>query len=163
MADRIFHRGPDDGGVWPGEGVCLGARRLAILDLSAAGHQPMASDDAQHVVAFNGEIYNFQRLRAELEPTCRFRGHSDTEVLLHAVRTWGFETTVRRAHGQFALAVWDVAARTLHLARDRAGKKPLFYAHDGASLVFASTLNALLELLPHRPGINMRAIDASLT
>ena len=105
----MIHRGPDDGGVWPGEGICLGARRLAIIDLSIAGHQPMASDDAQHVVVFNGEIYNFQRLRAELEPACRFRGHSDTEVLLHGVRRWGFEQTIRRVHGQFALAVWDAA------------------------------------------------------
>ena len=160
---RMIHRGPDDGGVWPGEGVCLGARRLAIIDLSTAGHQPMASDDAQHVIVFNGEIYNFQRLRAELEPTCRFRGHSDTEVLLHGVRTWGFEGTVRRAHGQFAFAAWDAAAHTLHIARDRAGKKPLFYAHDGASLAFASTLNALLELLPKKPGVDSRAIDAYLT
>lgn len=160
---QMIHRGPDDGGVWPGEGICLGARRLAIIDLSVAGHQPMASDDAQHVIVFNGEIYNFQRLRAELEPTCRFRGHSDTEVLLHGMRTWGFEQTIRRAQGQFALAVWDAAGHTLHLARDRAGKKPLFYAHHGASLVFASTLNALLELLPQRPGVNARAIDAYLT
>lgn len=160
---RMIHRGPDDGGVWPGEGVCLGARRLAIIDLSIAGHQPMVSDDAQHVIAFNGEIFNFRRLRAELEPTCRFRGHSDTEVLLHGVRTWGVEGTLRRAHGQFALAIWDAAAHTLHLARDRAGKKPLFYAHHGASLVFASTLNALLELLPQRPGVDARAIDAYLT
>jgi asparagine synthase (glutamine-hydrolysing) len=159
----MVHRGPDDGGVWPGEGVCLGARRLAIIDLSIAGHQPMASDDTQHVVVFNGEIYNFQRLRAELEPACRFRGHSDTEVLLHGVRRWGFEQTLRRIHGQFALAVWDAAEHTLHLARDRAGEKPLFYAHNGASLVFASTLNALLELLPQRPTVNLHAIDAYLT
>ncbi|MHB1310872.1 MAG: asparagine synthase (glutamine-hydrolyzing) [Gemmatimonadaceae bacterium] len=159
----MVHRGPDDGGVWPGDGACLGARRLAILDLSSAGHQPMASDDAQQVIVFNGEIYNFQRLRADLEPGCRFRGHSDTEVLLHGVRTWGFEETVRRAHGQFALAVWDAGSRTLRLARDRAGKKPLFYAHDGASLCFASTLNALLELLPARPRVSARAVDAYLT
>ncbi|MCX5762807.1 MAG: asparagine synthase (glutamine-hydrolyzing), partial [Gemmatimonadetes bacterium] len=159
----MVHRGPDDGGVWPGIGICLGARRLAIIDRSAAGHQPMTSDDAQHVIVFNGEIYNFQRLRAELEPTCRFIGHSDTEVLLHGVRTWGFEGTVRRAHGQFALAVWDAAAHTLRMARDRAGKKPLFYAHDGESFAFASTLNAVLELLPQRPQVDPRAIDAYLT
>lgn len=159
----MVHRGPDDGGVWPGDGICLGARRLAIIDRSAAGHQPMTSDDAQHVIVFNGEIYNFQRLRAELEPTCRFIGQSDTEVLLHGVRTWGFEGTVRRAHGQFALAVWDAAAHTLRMARDRAGKKPLFYAHDGESLAFASTLNAVLELLPQRPHVDPRAIDAYLT
>ena len=160
---QMVHRGPDDGGIWPGDGICLGARRLAILDLSSAGHQPMASEDAQHVIVFNGEIFNFQRLRAELEPQCRFRGHSDTEVLLHGVRTWGFEETVRRAHGQFALAVWDARTRTLQMARDRAGKKPLFYAHDGASLAFASTLNALLELLPSRPRVSARAIDTYLT
>ncbi len=159
----MVHRGPDDGGLWTGDGACLGARRLAIIDLSSAGHQPMPSADGRHVIVFNGEIYNFQRLRAELEATCEFRGHSDTEVLLHGVRTWGFDGTVRRAHGQFALAVWDTEARTLRLARDRAGKKPLFYAHDGASLSFASTLNALLELLPVRPRVSARAIDAYLT
>ena len=159
----MVHRGPDDGGTWQGDGTCLGARRLAIIDLSPAGHQPMASEDGRTVIVFNGEIYNFERLRAELAPSCRFRGRSDTEVLLHAVRTWGFEATVRRAHGQFALAVWDAERRVLHAARDRAGKKPFFYAHQAGSLAFASTLNAVLELLPRRPGVDSRALDAFLT
>jgi len=160
---RMVHRGPDDGGLWRGEGICLGARRLAIQDLSAAGHQPMVSGDARYVVVFNGEIYNFARLRAQLGSGVTFRGHSDTEVLMHAVRAWGFEETVRRAHGQFALAVWDNERRILRAARDRAGKKPFFYAHDGAAFAFASTLNALLELLPRRPEVDPKAIDAFLT
>ena len=160
---RMMHRGPDDGGMWPGDGCCLGARRLAIIDLSAAGHQPMASADGRHVIVFNGEIYNFEHLRAALGSGVSFRGRSDTEVLLHAVRVWGFDETVRRAHGQFALAVWDTERRTLRAARDRAGKKPFFYAHEGASFAFASTLNALLELLPTRPRVNALAIDAYLT
>jgi asparagine synthase (glutamine-hydrolysing) len=159
----MVHRGPDDGGVWQGEHVCLGARRLAIIDLSPAGHQPMVSDDGRFVIVFNGEIYNFARLRAALVPTCEFHGRSDTEVLLHGVRTWGFEETVRRARGQFALAVWDAEHRVLRAARDRAGKKPFFYAHQGGSFAFASTLNALLELLPARPDVDARAIDAYLT
>src|SRR3989338_11313888 len=118
---RMVHRGPDDGGLWQGAGICLGARRLAILDLSTAGHQPMVSEDETHVIVFNGEIYNFARLRASLGQDRRWRGRSDTEVLLHGVRTWGFDETVRRAQGQFALAVWDSTRRTLRAARDRAG------------------------------------------
>lgn len=162
-AALMVHRGPDDGGVWPGEGICLGARRLAILDVSQAGHQPMVSEDGAHVIVFNGEIYNFARLRASLGTARQWRGHSDTEVLLHGVRTWGFDETVRRAHGQFALAVWDGERRILRAARDRAGKKPFYYAHDGGSFAFASTLNALLALLPKRPDVDPRAIDAFLT
>jgi asparagine synthase (glutamine-hydrolysing) len=160
---RMVHRGPDDGGIWPGEGICLGARRLAILDVSQAGHQPMVSEDGTHVIVFNGEIYNFARLRASLGEARQWRGRSDTEVLLHGVRTWGFDETVRRAHGQFALAVWDSERRILRAARDRAGKKPFFYAHDGGSFAFASTLHALLALLPKRPEVDPRAIDAYLT
>ncbi|HEY3288298.1 MAG TPA: asparagine synthase (glutamine-hydrolyzing) [Gemmatimonadaceae bacterium] len=160
---QMVHRGPDDGGVWTGAGICLGARRLAIQDLSAAGHQPMASDDARFVIVFNGEIYNFARLRAALDPGTVYRGHSDTEVLLHAVRRWGFDETVRRAHGQFAIAVWDSERQILRAARDRAGKKPFFYAHDGATFAFASTLNALRELVPRHPVVDPRAIDAYLT
>ena len=159
----MVHRGPDDGGTWQGDGACLGARRLAILDLSAAGHQPMASEDGQTVLVFNGEISNFARLRAALGGAVRFRGRSDTEVLLHGVRTWGFDETVRRARGQFALAVWDGERRVLRAARDRAGKKPFFYAHQDGAFAFASTLNALLELLPRHPAVDPRAIDAYLT
>lgn len=159
----MVHRGPDDGGVWQGDGVCLGARRLAIIDLSPAGHQPMVSDDGAHTIVFNGEIYNFARLRASLGPDTPFRGRSDTEVLLHGIRAWGFEETVRRAQGQFAIAHWDAARRLLRVARDRAGKKPLYYAHDGGQFAFASTLNALLELLPTRPALDPAAIDAYLT
>lgn len=162
-AERMAHRGPDDGGIWAGEGICLGARRLAILDVSQAGHQPMVSEDGAQVIVFNGEIYNFARLRSSLGLEGRWRGRSDTEVLLHGVRTWGFDETVRRAHGQFALAVWDSRRRILRAARDRAGKKPFFYAHDGGLFAFASTLNALLALLPRRPDVDPHAIDAFLT
>ena len=159
----MVHRGPDDGGTWQGDGICLGARRLAIIDRSTAGHQPMVSDDGNYVIVFNGEIFNFERLRAALGAGQQFRGRSDTEVLLHGVMAWGFDETIRRAHGQFAIALWDVRRRVLHAARDRAGKKPFFYAHDGACFAFASTLNALVELLPRRPEVDRLAIDAYLT
>lgn len=148
MADTLVHRGPDDSGIWvdPACPVALGHRRLAVLDLTTAGHQPMASHCSRYVIAFNGEIYNHAELRADLEATGHapaWRGHSDTETLLAGVAAWGLEETLRRSAGMFALALWDRQQRTLHLARDRAGEKPLYYAHAGGALVFASELKAL--------------------
>jgi asparagine synthase (glutamine-hydrolysing) len=144
MAGTLRHRGPDDGGVWSdaGAGIAFGFRRLAIIDLSAAGAQPMLSSSGRYVIVFNGEIFNFERLRAELGPQ-EWRGHSDTEVLLACVEAWGVKGAVRRSIGMFAFALWDRSERTLTLARDRMGVKPLHYALTGSSIQFASELRAL--------------------
>src|SRR5690606_23304939 len=126
MTDAIRHRGPDDGGVWVDGPVGLGNRRLAVIDLSPRGHQPMASADGSLQVVFNGEIYNFRELRAELERDgWPFRSDADTEVLLAAYAKHG-PAMVSRLRGMFAFALWDGARRQLMLARDRLGKKPLF-------------------------------------
>ena len=147
MSDAIVHRGPDDQGVWvdPSAGVGLGFRRLAIVDLSAQGHQPMHSSTGRYVMIFNGEVYNHWDLRRELQSSgCRFRGHSDTEVILAAFELWGMERAVRRFIGMFAIAVWDAKLRQLSLIRDRLGIKPLFvYQHDGL-VTFGSELKALV-------------------
>ena len=146
MAERLRHRGPDDGGIWVDEaaGVALGHRRLAVIDLSADGRQPMISRDERYVLSYNGEIYNFIELRDELmRQGVRFQGCSDTEVLLAAVERWGLDAAIRRSIGMFAFALWDRTARTLHLARDRMGEKPLYYGWRGKSFLFASELKAL--------------------
>lgn len=146
MGDALEHRGPDDRGVWVDDtaGIALAHRRLSILDLSPLGHQPMASEDQRFVVVYNGEIYNFAELREVLVARGhRFRGHSDTEVLLAAVVEWGIEETVARCNGMFAIALWDRQERCLWLARDRVGKKPLYYGWAGDAFVFGSELKAL--------------------
>ncbi|RPE81784.1 asparagine synthase (glutamine-hydrolyzing) [Vulcaniibacterium tengchongense] len=146
MGDALAHRGPDDRGVWADAeaGVALAHRRLSILDLSPFGHQPMASEDRRYVVVYNGEIYNFAELREVLVARGHaFRGHSDTEVLLAAVMEWGVEEAIARCNGMFALALWDRRERCLWLARDRVGKKPLYYGWAGEAFVFASELKAL--------------------
>jgi len=130
MGEAIRHRGPDDADAWvhAEAGLALAHRRLAIVDLSAAGHQPMASASGRWVVAFNGEIYNHAALRAELGAAApAWRGHSDTETLLAACERWGVQATLERCVGMFALALWDTHTRTLYLARDRFGEKPLYY------------------------------------
>ena len=137
MTDAIAHRGPDDIGVWVDaeSGVALGFRRLAIVDLSAHGHQPMRSVTGRYFIVFNGEVYNHRSLRRELEALgCAFRGHSDTEVILAAFESWGVERAVRRFIGMFAIAVWDVERRELALIRDRLGIKPM-YVYQRAGLV----------------------------
>jgi len=146
MGDALEHRGPDDRGVWfdDAAGVALAHRRLSILDLSPLGHQPMASEDHRYVVVYNGEIYNFAELREVLVARGHvFRGHSDTEVLLAAVMEWGVEDAVSRCNGMFAIALWDRHERCLWLARDRVGKKPLYYGWAGGTFVFGSELKAL--------------------
>jgi asparagine synthase (glutamine-hydrolysing) len=146
MADTVRHRGPDDDGVWSDAdaGIALAHRRLSILDVTSGGHQPMLSSDGRSVIVFNGEIYNFQTLRARLSAFGHtFRSHSDTEVLLAAIVAWGVEATLREAVGMFAFAVWDRETRALVLARDRLGEKPLYYGWAGGSFVFASELKAL--------------------
>ncbi len=147
MIEPIAHRGPDDSGVWADEraGVAFGFRRLAILDLSPHGRQPMSSPSGRFVAVFNGEVYNFAELRRELE-ACgfRFRGLSDTEVILAAFDRWGIQQAVRRFAGMFAVAVWDADRRELSLFRDRLGKKPLYVYAERGLVTFGSELKALV-------------------
>src|SRR4051812_34667369 len=144
LCARLAHRGPDEEGYHVEGGVGLGQRRLSIIDLSG-GKQPMGNEDGTVWVTFNGEIYNFQELRPELERRGhRFATSSDTEVILHAYEEYG-EACLSRFRGMFAFAVWDQNRRRLFLARDRVGKKPLFYAEADGQFVFASELQALLQ------------------
>lgn len=146
MADTLKHRGPDDSGTWvdKNSGIALGYRRLAILDLTQEGHQPMHSACGRYVIAFNGEVYNFLALRQELEALGQsYRGHSDTEVMLAAISRWGLQAAVQRFDGMFAFAVWDRQAHRLHLVRDRLGEKPLYYGWMGKTFLFGSELKAL--------------------
>jgi asparagine synthase (glutamine-hydrolysing) len=144
MLGTLEHRGPDDRGVHLGDGVALGMTRLAIIDL-VSGRQPMTSEDGNTTIVFNGEIYNFRALRAELEARGRrFRTQSDTETILHAWETEG-EACVDRLRGMFAFAIWDARRRVLFLARDRLGKKPLYYWQGGGTVVFASEIKALFQ------------------
>jgi asparagine synthase (glutamine-hydrolysing) len=146
MAASLIHRGPDDGGIWAAESpsVAFGFRRLSILDLSPAGHQPMQSRCRRYTIVFNGEVYNHGELRKQLElHGHRFRGSSDTEVILAAILQWGLECAVRRFVGMFSIALWDASERQLYLVRDRLGIKPLYYGWSGSTFLFASELKAL--------------------
>jgi asparagine synthase (glutamine-hydrolysing) len=160
MRDTMTHRGPDDEGLWssPDQTVILGHRRLSIIDLSQNGHQPMVAADGKTCIAFNGEIYNFLDLRAELEGHgYGFVSNTDTEVILHAYRHWG-DDCVARLNGMFAFAIYDARRERLLIARDRAGEKPLFYHHGASSFMFASEVKALLA----NPAVPRRAPVASL-
>ena len=163
MANAIAHRGPDDMGTWrdTDSPVGFGHRRLAIVDLSPAGHQPMHSADGRLTIAYNGEIYNHLELRHELDSVAprAWRGQSDTESLVEAIATWGLEATLQRAVGMFGLAVWDRAARTLSLVRDRFGEKPLYYGWAGQDFVFASELKAIRSLPGFTNPINRDAVQ----
>lgn len=176
MSDRIQHRGPDDVGAWVDTqgGVGLAHRRLSIVDLSPAGHQPMVSSSGRYVIVFNGEIYNHRTLRQQLdlhEPgragpagtgAARWRGHSDTETLLAGFEAWGVQRTLERTVGMFALGLWDRHDASLVLARDRLGEKPLYYGWQGGSFLFASELKALKGHPDFRGEIDRRAVDQQL-
>jgi asparagine synthase (glutamine-hydrolysing) len=165
MTSAIVHRGPDDSGFWVDASaeVALGFRRLAIVDLSAHGHQPMPSSSGRFMLVFNGEVYNYRSLRRELESLgCSFRGHSDTEVILAAFEQWGIEQSVSRFIGMFAMAVWDTRRRELSLIRDRLGIKPMFVYHHGGVVSFGSELKALLAGPQFDRTIDMTALTSYL-
>ena len=163
MIAMLRHRGPDDEGVWTDRRAGLGHTRLSIIDLSPAGHQPMASADETAWITYNGEIYNFAEIREELEAAgYSFRSRSDTEVIINGWQAWG-PRIIPRLHGMFALAIWDRRSHSLFLARDRIGKKPLYYARSAEGFLFASEIKALLTW----PGLSrvpdLSAIDRYLT
>ena len=164
MVAPIVHRGPDDSGVWIDErsGVALGFRRLAIIDLSPHGHQPMQSPSGRYTIVFNGEVYNFANLRRELDGDFRFRGRSDTEVILAAFERWGIADAVGRFVGMFALAVWDAHRRELSLVRDRLGKKPLYVYREPGLITFGSELKALVAGPSFDRSIDRAALAAYL-
>ena len=167
MNDTIANRGPDDDGFWIDNesGLALGHRRLSIIDLSQAGHQPMTSHNERYVIAFNGEIYNFQDIRKEIDelnPDRVWRGHSDTEVILAAIENWGLEETLKRLVGMFAFSVWDKQEKTLYLARDRMGEKPLYYGWQGNSFLFGSELKSLRVHPAWQGEINRNALSSYL-
>ena len=164
MSAALAHRGPDDEGHWsdPDAGIHLGHRRLAILDLSAAGHQPMRSADGRYVLVYNGELYNHLAIRADIEARDgprAWRGTSDSETLLASVEIWGFPACLARWNGMFAVALWDRGTRRLLLARDRMGEKPLYYARVPGGLLFGSELAALRR----HPAFDSRVDPAALT
>ena len=158
MADAIYHRGPDGEGFFIDGPLGLAHRRLAIIDLSSAGHQPMSTVDGRYTLTYNGEIYNFQELRLELEALGhQFRSRTDSEVVLHALAQWGREA-LNRFNGMFAFALWDSVERTLLLARDRYGIKPMYHASAGGSILFGSEIKAMLA----HPALDARMDLASL-
>lgn len=163
MAAQLRHRGPDDSGHWsdPRCGVGLGFRRLSVVDLSRAGHQPMASAGGRYVVVFNGEIYNHQELRKHL-PAQSWRGHSDTEVMLAAFERWGIREATERFNGMFAFAVWDREREALTLGRDRMGEKPLYYGTDGQRVFFGSEIKAIRACPGFRASVSRDALTLFL-
>jgi asparagine synthase (glutamine-hydrolysing) len=167
MGKAIGHRGPDDAGVWwdAAAGIGLAHQRLAIVDLTAAGHQPMASASGRYVIAYNGEIYNYAELRKELEAESAapvWRGHSDTETLLAAIDHWGFVKAIGRSVGMFAIALWDARERTLHLVRDRLGEKPLYFGWQQDTFLFGSDLAAFRRYPGFAPAIDRAALEQFL-
>jgi asparagine synthase (glutamine-hydrolysing) len=162
MADTLHHRGPDDSGTWVDveHGVALGFRRLAIVDTSPLGHQPMISASGRYVIVFNGEIYNHQRLRKDLSSS--FRGGSDTETILAAIEAWGVPQTLERMRGMYGIALWDRERRTLTLVRDRMGEKPLYYGWSGDTFLFGSELRALRAWPGFERKLDVQALDAFL-
>ncbi|MBL4601818.1 MAG: asparagine synthase (glutamine-hydrolyzing) [Emcibacteraceae bacterium] len=162
MTDVISHRGPDDSGIWMDENtqIGLGHRRLSIVDISSAGHQPMPSNTGRFILAYNGEIYNHLDLRKEIEAieSVNWKGHSDTETLLVGFDIWGIEETIKKSTGMFAFAVWDKVTNKLTLGRDRLGEKPLYYGWHGETLLFGSELKALKSHPEFNADINRDAL-----
>lgn len=166
MNDTMVHRGPDDAGIWQYDAekytLGLAQRRLSILDLSELGHQPMHSDDGVYSITYNGEVYNFQEIRSELENSgYSFRSNCDTEVILKAYIEWG-TGCFQRFNGMFAVAIYDKANNILVMARDRMGKKPLFYYHNGDEFVFASELKPIMKYPSFSRDINSDAVGMLL-
>jgi len=161
MGNALAHRGPDDAGVFFDDrtGLGLAFRRLSIIDLSVAGHQPMASATGRYTIIFNGEVYNYEEIRKELGPQT-WRGHSDTEVMLAAIERWGLRAAVQRFVGMFAFALWDSSERRLHLVRDRLGIKPLYYGRVDGAFAFASELKALKVLPGFQSAIDLNSLAA---
>ncbi len=165
MSDTITHRGPDSGNLWqdPDQPLVLAHRRLSIIDLTKDGEQPMVSHSERYVIIFNGEFYNFQDLRRELEvKDVKFKGRSDTEVFLAAVEHWGLNQALQKINGMFAFALWDRKEKMLHLVRDRLGKKPLYVGWAGNNLVFGSELKALRAHPEFEAQINAYALQGFL-
>ena len=164
MTDAIAHRGPDSHDLWqdPEAPLVLGHRRLAIIDLTEAGHQPMESKSGRYMMVYNGEIYNFRKIREELIRSFdeKFRGTSDTEIILCALERWGLEPMLARLNGMFAIAIWDRKAKALHFARDRFGKKPLYIGWASSTLVFGSELKALMQHPDFSRDINRSALTS---
>ena len=163
MTRAVAHRGPDGSGTWVDGPLALGHRRLAIIDLTPAGAQPMLSADGRFVISYNGEVYNFRELRAELQARGHsFRSSSDTEVIVEAFAQWGV-AAVERFNGMFALAVWDRVERRLLLMRDRFGIKPMYFARVGKTLLFGSEVKALLAHGALEPALDFEALGEYLT
>ncbi|MGH6665178.1 MAG: asparagine synthase (glutamine-hydrolyzing) [Pseudolabrys sp.] len=165
MTASLQYRGPDDEGVWADDqaGIALGHRRLSIIDLSAAGHEPMVSHDGRYVITYNGEVYDYGALRAELQARgVKFIGHSDTEVLLESIAAYGVEAMVPRLIGMFAFAVWDRKERALKLVRDRLGIKPLYWGKFGSLFLFGSEIKALRAHPGWTPRIDRGAVASYL-
>ena len=161
MSDTLRHRGPDDKGIWVnGEhGIALGHRRLSIIDTSVAGHQPMLSHCGRYVIILNGEIYNFKTLRHELESKgFKFKGHSDTEIMLAAISSYGVDSAIKKFNGMFAFALWDRKKHILSLARDRTGQKPMYYGFSNNTFLFASELKAMRVYPGFKNSINRDAL-----
>ncbi|MFI4962686.1 MAG: asparagine synthase (glutamine-hydrolyzing) [Legionellales bacterium] len=163
MCDTLKHRGPNDKGIWfdAEAGIGLAHTRLAVVDLSPAGHQPMIAPSGRYVIAFNGEIYNHLQLRNELKQV-HWRGHSDTETLLAGFDAWGIEETIKRTVGMFAFALWDKQSQILTLGRDRVGEKPLYYGWHGSVFLFGSELKALKVHPEFRKELNSEALSLFL-
>lgn len=164
MSSQLSHRGPDAVGFWADNvsGIALGHRRLAILDLSVTGHQPMKSPSSRYIMAYNGEIYNHMQLRRELPKDIQWRGGSDTETLLAGIECWGLEETLKRSVGMFAVALWDKSERVLSLARDRIGEKPLYYGWQDSVFLFGSELKSLRKHTSFKHELNPDALPLYL-